>query len=238
MRRDYRSPFLSDGNLRQQARIGRREAVQIAGPAHRQRPADESLLVDDLCVAQLLLGPHDVIDRIELVLQLNLLAAEVLDFGAADGHFLRKALDFDAHLRQPFTQPVHLGRLLPELRVHVGDHLFQALDTQVGLAQQGCRTLQRSDFVFILPQQAVDGRDVVVDLLHGAASSLSLAGHGDEILARLDQREVLRNGVDVREHGVDERILGADDRHQRIALALGLDDDLPSDARRKGCCGA
>ena len=77
-----------------------------------------------------------------------------------------------------------------------------------------------------LPQQAVDGRDVVVDLLDGAAAVFGPAGHGDQVLARFDEREVLRDGVDVREDGVDERILGADDRRQRIALPPGFRDDL------------
>ena len=81
-------------------------------------------------------------------------------------------------------------------------------------------------FFAVLPQQAVDGRDVVVDLLDGAAAVFGSAGHGDQVLARFDEREVLRDGVDVREDGVDERILGADDRRQRIALPPGFRDDL------------
>ena len=97
MRSDERRLLLSDGDLRQQARIGHREAVEIAVPSDGQRPSDESLLVDDLRVAQLLLGPHDVIDRVELVLQLDLLAAQVLDLGAADSHLLGQALHLVAH---------------------------------------------------------------------------------------------------------------------------------------------
>jgi len=72
-------------------------------------------------------------------------------------------------------------------------------------------------------QAGCHGLDVVVDLLDGTAASLRLPSHGDQVLARLDQREVLRDGVDVREHGIDQRVLRADDQLQRIAPALGLD---------------
>ena len=235
MRSDERRLLLSDRDLRQQARIGHREAVEIAVPSDGQRPSDESLLVDDLRVAQLLLGPHDVIDRVELVLQLDLLAAQVLDLGAADSHLLGQALHLVAHPDETLAQLLHLGLLLRQLPVHVGDHLLQTVDTQIGLAQLGRRTLQRLDLRAVLPQQPVDGLDVVVDLLDGTAASLRLPSHGDQVLARLDQREVLRDGVDVREHGIDQRVLRADDQLQRIAPALGLDGNLPAHAGGKEC---
>ena len=98
--------------------------------------------------------------------------------------------------------------------------------------------MQRSDLLLVLLQQAVDGGDVVVDLRNGTAASLGCPGHGDEVFARLDQREILRNGIDVRKDRVDERVFRADDRRQRIPLVLGLDDDLPAYARRKGDRGA
>ena len=49
----------------------------------------------------------------------------------------------------------------------------------------------------VLPQQPVDGLDVVVDLLDGTAASLRLPGHGSQVLARLDQREGSSDGVDI-----------------------------------------
>ena len=55
------------------------------------------------------------------------------------------------------------------LFIQVCDHLLQPVDTQVRLAQLGCSTLQRGDLVLVLLQQAVDRRDIVVDLLDGPA---------------------------------------------------------------------
>ena len=140
--RDDRHALLSHGHLRQQPRIGLREAIEPPLLVGRQRAPDEALLVDDLRVAQLLLGPDNVVDRVELILQLGLLAAQGLHLGTALGHRLRQGLHLEAHLRQLAAQPLDLARLLGQLTVQVRDHLVEPLDPLVGLAQQRRRALQ------------------------------------------------------------------------------------------------
>ena len=176
MRRHDRNLFLPDRHLRQQPRIGLGKTGQIIGLIDRQRTPDETLLVDDLRLTQLFLGPDDVIHRIQLVLQLDLLGVQGLDLLAPHGHLLGQGLHLDAHLGEILPQPGNFVFLLGKLRAHVPNHLLQSVETQIGFAQLRDSALQRSDLDFVFPQQPVDGGNIVVDLLHGAASSLSLAG--------------------------------------------------------------
>ena len=90
--------------------------------------------------------------------------------------------------------------------------------------------LQRSDLRLVLLQQPVDGSDIVLDLLDGPAHALGTAGDGDQLLARLDLREIFRNGIDVGEHEVEQRVLLADHDRKRVALILDLDGRLFRDA--------
>ena len=233
MRRHDRNLFLPDRHLRQQPRIGLGEAVQIIGLIDRQRTPDETLLVDDLRLTQLFLGPDDVIHRIQLVLQLDLLGIQGFDLLAPHSHLLGQGLHLDPHLGEILPQPGNFVFLLGKLRAHVPNHLLQSVEAQIGFAQLRDSALQRSDLDFVFPQQPVDGGDIVVDLLHGTAAAFGVARHREQILTRPDQRKILGNRTDVLENSTDQRILRADDHRKRIALLLDLDDRPFAHTRRQ-----
>ena len=98
--------------------------------------------------------------------------------------------------------------------------------------------MQCGDLLLVLLQQAVDGGDIGVDLLDRTSDTLRIARNGYQILARSDLRQILGDGVDVGKDGLDQRIFRADHRFERIALSLGLLDDLTAHARYKRTCGA
>ena len=179
MRGDDRHPLVADGDFGQQPRIGHRKAVEVGRSADGERAADESLLVDDLRIAEFLFGADDIINGMELVLEFEFFAVEALDLCGLLGDLLGQGLHFYTHLGEVFTKPVDFGRFFGESAVHVGDHLFEPLDPEICLAQQSCGVLQGCDFLAVLLQQAVDGGDVVVDLLDGTADAFGFAGDGD-----------------------------------------------------------
>lgn len=204
VRRDDRSLLVANGDFGQQPRVGDGKAVEVGRLADGQRTADKALLVDDLGIAQLLLRADDVVDRIELVLEFDLLGAEVFDLALLFGDLFGKIFDLNTHLSEVFAQLSDFGSLVGELLVQVADHLLEPVDPQIGLAQLGGGTLQRSDLRLVLLEQAVDGRDIVVDLLDGTADAFGIPGDGDQVFTRLDHGKILRDGVDIGEDGIDQ----------------------------------
>ena len=100
MRRDDGRLLLLDEDLRQRAGVGPDEQIVVAGIAHRERAPDEPLLRDDPRITQRLLRSHDIIDRIEPVLQLRLFTGKVFDLGAAGGGLFGERLHPGFHLRK------------------------------------------------------------------------------------------------------------------------------------------
>ena len=104
------------------------------------------------------------------------------------------------------------------------------------LAQLGRSTLQRGDLVLVLLQQAVDRRNIVVDLLDGTAAAFATARHRNQVFTGLYQHQVLRNRIDVLENGIYQRIFGADDRNERVPLVFDPDDRPFAHAGCEGEC--
>ena len=224
LRRDDGHLFPADGDLGQQPGIGLRKTLQVIGVVHRQRTPDKALLVDDLRVAEFFFHTDDIVDRVELVLQFDLFATQVFRPGILLGDLFCQNLHLDTHLVQALPQAGDFVLLPGKLFIQVCDHLLQPVDTQVRLAQLGCSTLQRGDLVLVLLQQAVDRRDIVVDLLDGTAAALATTRHRNQVFTGLYQHQVFGDGVDVLENGIYKRILGTDDRNERIPLVFHPDD--------------
>ena len=237
MRRDDGRLLLLDEDLRQRAGVGPDEQIVVAGIAHRERAPDEPLLRDDPRIAQRLLRSHDIIDRVEPVLQLRLFAGEVFDLGAAGGGLFGKRLHPGFHLRQFAAQTTDFALFGGQLGIEAANHLFESLDAQVGFAQLRRGALQRSDLLPVLLQQPVDRGDVGIDLLDRTAHPFVIARERDEVFARTDPRQILGDGIDVGEDDLDERILRTNHRFERIALHHGLFGHPAAHARYECTCG-
>ena len=117
--------------------------------------------------------------------------------------------------------------------LQIGDRLLEPLDAQIRLAQLRRRALQRDHPGLVLLQQAVDRRDVALNLIHRTRRPLARSVERQHLFARLDRLQVLADRVDVREDRLEQRILVHHDPLERIALLLGALRHLPADTGRR-----
>ena len=98
MGRDDGHALVADGNLLQQPRIGLNETFEIPVLVDCQRATDKTLFVDDLRIPQIFFRTDDVVDRVEAVLQVGFLAAQIFDLRRTGLHLFGQCGHFDAAL--------------------------------------------------------------------------------------------------------------------------------------------
>ena len=126
-----------------------------------------------ICASRSSFHTDDIVDRVGAGSPVRPFRYSGFPPGILLGDLFCQNLHLDTHLVQALPQAGDFVLLPGKLFIQVCDHLLQPVDTQVRLAQLGCSTLQRGDLVLVLLQQAVDRRDIVVDLLDGTAAALA-----------------------------------------------------------------